>query len=757
MRLILYIVVCLVGCSVPLQAQWDSGISGQVVDGSDNTPLIGATVVVGASVATTDYDGQFQIDMASGIVQLQVSYVGYRTANMEVRVQAGQFDTLLIQLEPSAMMLEAATVTSGRFERPLGETTVSLDILKPQFIDHLNMVTLDEALDRLPGVNIIDGQANIRGGSGYSYGAGSRVMLLIDDIPALQADAGFPNWGDIQTENIDQVEVVKGAASALYGSAALNGIINVRTAYAKSTPYTRVSSFYQVFMDPSQQNRKWWDNAWSHHPGSGGLSLTHRQKFGKLDLAASTFYQNTDSWIRDAYNKTGRVTLGLKYRITDRLVVGMNGNLNAGSSRSFFLWENDQEGAYLGGGGSNESRTKKVRFFIDPYLHYYDPSGNRHKLMMRYYNVDNNNNINQANASQLYYSEYQFQRHINAIDLVLTAGVLGSGSRVDAELYADTIFQSRNMAAYLQLEKKFWNWLTLTAGGRLENNAIIGPEVLGKDTIPNGRSEETKPIFRLGANARLSPFTFIRASWGQGYRFPTIAEKFIRTEFGGFLVVPNVRLRSETGWSAEVGIKQGVQMGSWNGFLDVALFWTEYQDMMEFTLTPNFAFQSQNIGDTQIRGLEVSWQGQGRLFSRPVSMLVGYTYIDPRYKVFGEAQMNASSSTKNILKYRFQHSVKADLEAPVTSWLSLGYTCQYNSNMEAIDGIFNLIPGVFDFRQANDKGFVLMDLRAGFQITPRLESWIILKNMLNEAYSMRPGLLEEPRNLTLRLNYQIQG
>ncbi|HRW76628.1 MAG TPA: hypothetical protein P5563_12035, partial [Saprospiraceae bacterium] len=136
---------------------------------------------------------------------------------------------------------------------------------------------------------------------------------------------------------------------------------------------------------------------------------------------------------------------------------------------------------------------------------------------------------------------------------------------------------------------------------------------------------------------------------------------------------------------------------------------------------------------------------------------VGYTYIDPRYKVFGEAQMNASSSTKNILKYRFQHSVKADLEAPVTSWLSLGYTCQYNSNMEAIDGIFNLIPGVFDFRQANDKGFVLMDLRAGFQITPRLESWIILKNMLNEAYSMRPGLLEEPRNLTLRLNYQIQG
>ncbi|MDV7393749.1 Plug domain-containing protein, partial [Arthrospira platensis SPKY1] len=124
-----------------------------------------------------------------------------------------------------ATILQTATVTSGKFEKSLGEVTVSLEVIKPQLIESVNTVSLDQVLEKVPGVNIIDGQANIRGGSGFSYGAGSRVLLLVDDIPMLQADAGFPNWNDLPVENIEQIEVVKGAASALYGSSALNGII----------------------------------------------------------------------------------------------------------------------------------------------------------------------------------------------------------------------------------------------------------------------------------------------------------------------------------------------------------------------------------------------------------------------------------------------------------------------------------------------------------------------------------------------------
>ena len=141
-----------------------------------------------------------------------------------------------------------------------------------------------------------------------------------------------------------------------------------------------------------------------------------------------------------------------------------------------------------------------------------------------------------------------------------------------------------------------------------EQNTTYSPEfiVAGnyKDTIPNGKISEGKPVFRLGANYQLSQATFLRASWGQGYRYPTIAEQFIFTNAGGLNIFPNPSLKSETGWSSEIGVKQGFKIGEWNGYVDIAAFWSEYQGMMEFQSVQLgfFAFQSLNIGDTRIIG-----------------------------------------------------------------------------------------------------------------------------------------------------------
>lgn len=740
--------------------QTPARITGTVKDGISGDVLTGATVHTDARSTVTNYDGGFNLELMPGVHLLKISFVGYDAQEMEVKVNEQGIVDLMVNLQPAAHLLETATVTTGRFERPLGETTVSLELIKPRFIEQVNAVRLDEALNRLPGVNMIDGQANIRGGSGFSYGAGSRVMLLVDDIPALQADAGYPNWGDMAIENMEQVEVLKGAASALYGSAALNGIVNVRSAFAKSTPFTKATAFFTAYLDPSDPVRKWWGNG--RQPYSTGASVTHRQKFGKLDMAGSLFLVNTESFVKDAYDKQGRINLGLRYRLTDRLAIGMNSNVNVGSSQSFFLWGNDKEGAYLGGGDNNNSQSDKVRFFIDPYLNYYDKGGNRHKVLGRIYSIDNDNSLNQSNRSSLVYTEYQFQRNFSSANLVLTAGAVATFSRISAELYSDTTFTSRNMAGYVQLEKKFFKWLTLTAGARLENNYIRTPDSIGGARVPQNLNEETLPVFRAGANARLSPFTFLRGSWGQGYRFPTIAEKFINTDFSSFRVIPNLQLGSETGWTAEIGLRQGMKFGSWNGYLDLAGFWSEYRDMMEFSFVglagfpPAFSFQSQNIGNTVIRGVEVNWTGQGTLFGLPFNMFAGYMHIDPRYKNFGQKENDNSSADYNVLKYRFRNSWKLDIEMPITRRLSAGYSFQYNSPMEAIDGIFTLIPGVYEFRQANNKGFHVMDVRAGYRFGRIFEAWVILKNATNQAYSVRPAQLDPPRNITLRLAMTLQ-
>ena len=77
-------------------------------------------------------------------------------------------------------------------------------------------------------------------------------------------------------------------------------------------------------------------------------------------------------------------------------------------------------------------------------------------------------------------------------------------------------------------------------------------------------------------------YTFLRASFGQGYRFPSVAEKYISTGLSAIKILPNPGLQPERGWAAEIGVKQGFKLLNFKGYIDVAGFWTEYQSMTEF-------------------------------------------------------------------------------------------------------------------------------------------------------------------------------
>jgi iron complex outermembrane receptor protein len=735
---------------------------GQLTDASTGEPLIAATVQAADKGTVTDYQGNYSLTLPAGTTTVKASYVGYPLFTQTVELEAGQTVKLSISMKESATVLETATVTSGKYQKPLSEVTVSLEVLKPDLIRNTGKVTMDQALEKIPGVTIIDGQANIRGGSGYSQGAGSRVLLLVDDIPILSADAGFPNWDDVPIENIAQVEVVKGAASALYGSSALNGIVNVRTAYAKSKPETEGAVFYTHFFSPEDERLKWWDSA----PSTIGASLAHRRKIGKLDLVVGGYYLNEDSYNKDAYKRIGRFDFSTRYRASDRLTIGLNANFNAGETSSFFYWQSDTS-AYVGAESSYGSRSR-VRFNIDPTVTYYDKGNNRHRILSRFYNIDNEGDNDQSNSSDMYYAEYQFQRQMQDIGLVLTSGIVTSGTDISAELYGDTTFTSRNIAAYVQLDKRFFDRLNVSAGFRYEDNLLKNPgfQYDGGEVAPSDE-RESKPVFRLGANYRLGKATFLRSSWGQGYRFPTVAEKFIVTDAGAVRITPNPTLGSETGWTAEIGIKQGFRISNFEGFLDAAIFRSRYQDMIEFNIR-GFGFRAINIGDTQIDGFEITAAGRGEILGIPVSLLAGYTYVDPRFDQFDnnqppagqertQAQINAnnSSSDENVLKYRSRHLIKLDLQADYKGAF-FGIEGFYNSQFEAIDAAFFLfIRGLQDFREEHDNGFTVVNFRAGYHFSDRVKLSFLLNNALNAEYATRPGLLEPPRNLTMRLDFDF--
>ncbi len=753
-------------------------LRGKATDALTSEALLGASVRAGSVGASTDADGVFSLSLAAGSYEISVWYVGYTSKTFTLRLAAGETRNLDVKLDNADNLLQTATVTAGKFEKPLGEVTVSMDVIKPKLIESTNSTSVDEVLVKVPGVSIIDGQASIRGGAGFSYGAGTRVLILVDDIPALQPDAGLPNWDDFPVENISQVEVLKGAASALYGSSAMNGIINIRTGYAKDKPETEVAVFGKTWGDPQDEAKKWWgtDSSGIAQPIETGFSFAHRRKYHRLDFVLGAYALYRDSYNRDSYSRYGRISPNLRFRVNDRLTLGLNTSFNVGRSGSFFIWGGKDTLAYQAGVGSASYTKGRLRFLIDPSLQYFDKSGNRHKILSRYFYIHNNNSGNQSNDSRLYYGEYQFQRSMERIGLVTTLGIVGIYNTVDAEIYSNASYKSRNLAGYLQLDYKAFDRLNLSAGLRYEQNVQHSPdsiflrtELLG--VIPGGLIKEAKPVYRFGANYQLASSTYLRASWGQGYRYPTIAEKFVSTDFGvGNSVAPNPQLISETGWTAEVGIKQGFRLGSWQGYMDLTGFVSEYQKMMEFVLDsiyfdfnaspPGIAarFQSQNTGDTRITGWEVSLLGQGKLGPGTLSLLTGFTSTNPQYKDFSDSLVTfvykASDST-NVLKYRFKNTFKFDAEYNLDR-LSVGASVQYNSHMQSIDAVFEYgLPGVHEFRLAHNNGYTLVDLRASYKLTKALKISALCGNLLNEEYTVRPALLEGPRNYTLRLDWKI--
>lgn len=805
-------------------------VKGTLTDAEKNEPLPFANVVVDgtSSGATTDDDGKWEIRLDPGNYTFVFSYIGFDEITRELTLAANEERVIDIALGTEAELLEQVVVTTNKSGVKVGESTVSIAVIQPSLIENTNSTAVDEVVEKIPGVQVVDGQANIRGGSGYSYGAGSRVLLLVDDLPFLQGDAGFPNWRDVPVENLSQIEVLKGAASALYGSSAMNGIINVRTAYPTSDPVTTVSFYNTLYLNPptldtcklynvaacdtSGQghlvNPAWWGD---RQPIEAGAQFAHRQKYGNFDLVVggNIFYQN--NWRQEEYTRRGRLNVNTRYRLTDKVSFGVNANFNVGPSGSIFLWQDADQGSLqplnavpgLGITGLETNSTSKVwRYNLDPFVTAFDKYGNRHKVLSRYYFIRNNNNNNQSNSSKLIFGEYQFQRTFESLGgLNVVAGINATQTRSDSELFGSSSFKATNFAGYLQLDKKFFDKLSLSVGTRYERNTLSSPDsiVYIQDPVTyrqvtNTTETESKPVFRFGANYQPADYTFFRASWGQGYRFPTIAEKYISTSIGNVLnILPSFDLKSETGWSAEFGIRQGVKISTWQGFFDLSLFWTEYQDMMEFTFggdrtegDPLLFFRSLNVGDTRIRGAEISFIGKGDLFGVPTELLMGYTYIDPKFQEWvtdttgitltdeireGYANFINSSSDQNVLKYRFKHSFKIDVQSTFFKKLDVGLSIQHYSFMEAIDQFFEeaaieLFPGVVinadlfglkRYRDNNRGGNTVVDARMAYHITDHAKVSLLVKNLANRYYFVRPALTEAPINLTLRFDYKFGG
>ena len=743
-------------------------LTGKVTDAISNEPLIGVSVYVDSLVkANTNVNGEFSVSMTPGTHQISFRLLSYELSKQTILLTDGEKKSLNIKLKGTSTDLNTVVISAGKFEQRLEDVTVSMEVLKPKLIESRNVTNMEEAMEFIPGLTVIDGQANIRGGSGWSYGAGSRVQILVDDLPQLTADANDAKWNFLPVENLEQVEVIKGASSVLFGSSALNGVINIRTAYPTLKPITKFSLFTGIYdrpvfkIDGKEYDLKWWGDNMLR---TTGFSFFHSQQLGNLDLVVGENVFDDQGYRDGESERRGRFNFNTRYRFKkiEGLSAGVNFNTMVTNSTIFFLFQNDTTGGYTPA-TNTLSDSRAYRTNIDPFVTYSNKKLGTFRFRNRWFNTTNENNTNQNSTAILFYSELQYQKSLTE-KINLIAGIVRTHSKVESELYGN--HTGLQQAAYVQGDFKYKKF-SISAGARAERNNV--------DSL----SEKWTPVFRTGVNYNAFKGTYFRASVGQGYRFPSIAEMFIKTNVGSLVIYPNPDLQSETGVCYEIGVKQLFNVKKWSGYVDVAIFRNEYKDMMEFAFAQWGAFtepligngfKSLNIGDTRIDGLEASLFLSGQLGKDwRVNFMASYTFLDPRQltydsayvlKVGGMSTAMGSDST-DFLKYRSEHMLKGDL---AIEWkkFELGMSLRYASRMENIDKIF--VSGLLDlafppglgidhYRKYHRHGDAVYDLRSSWTISEHVKLSFIVKNLTNYVYMQRPADMQPPRQFVGQVNF----
>jgi iron complex outermembrane receptor protein len=743
---------------------------GKITDAQTGEALVMVNVLAPQRKgAISDNNGRYSLSLSPGTARIQFSYVGYAAFTVEVTLAADETKELNIKLVPVNEVLQTVVISAGKFEQRVEQTTISLEVIKPNLIRDKNTVNLEAALDQVPGVIITDKQANIRSGSGWSFGTGSRVQMMVDDMPLLSPDAGQIQWQLLPVEAVHQMEVIKAASSVLYGTAAMNGLINVRTIEPKAEPLTQVNIWGGAWGSPKRQELKWWDGTQLH----GGFSFVHARKVGTADITVSGFFSRDDNFRWQEEEQLNRMNLKMQFYPSKikGLAWGINSSVLYSETGDALLWW-DYDNAYIPR-DSSATRSNGWDYYIDPFV-IYRHGKNKHSLRGRFMGINNNARsevTNYENYNTYYFTEYQFQ-HFFANDFWVTAGVLGALGYSTSEVFGG-YHTTANSAVFAQIDKRI-GMLSLSGGVRYEYFQL-------------DERSFSKPVFRAGANYQLGEATFLRASWGQGFRYPSMAEAFTETNVGSTHVYPNPTINAETGWTSEIGIKQGFKLGdNWQGFADAAGFINHFDNMIEFsfglwgnTANPfdNIGFKSLNVGATQIAGLELTLNGMGKVGDVDLRILAGYTYTKPIaltpdsvYAYFtdlgGESvgvsyASTSSNPTNGILKYRYQHLFRFDVNAEYKGF-GIGGSIRYNDFMQNIDAIFEenlgsfeFFPGVKASRQALPNGDLVFDARVYYQITQQWRVSFIIDNANNREFTPRPAQLGPPRKFTLQVLYAL--
>jgi len=656
--------------------------------------LVGATLVLagGGSGGHNDEQGRCRISVPeAGRYDLLVSFIGYRSRLLKGVMTGAE---VVVPLHVAAVSLTDVVVSASKRAQSFAEAPLSMAVMRAAEIGQHNAATLDEPLRYVSGVSQVGGQMSIRGSSGFSRGTGSRVLLLFDGFPMLAADLGDIKWDAIPASEVERVEVIKGAGSALYGTGALGGVINVLTRAPTAEPQTQFHLRSGLYSRPAHATWKWTDEPmyWS------SADFSHSRTEGQTGFIVAGGQQYSGGYYENGDYRRSHLYAKIRHRLSALRYTQLLANWAVDDHGVFLQWKDRSQPLRVPTGDRLAATVSKKFNLNGEYFHLLDPQlGLRVKTS--YYRTAFENTPAAGglrSTAQKLYAELQADYSYNA-KFRLTAGFVGENDRVDSPKSFLGRRSVRSVGFYGQGVYSLRQQFDLTAGVRYDGNQLAaaragfsqGPCPPLEPTSARGRGQLSPQV---GLSYRPQAGTALRASAGRGFRAPSVSEIFTQAQASGVLVCANPSLNAERSWSYEVGVRQ--ELGTF-AFFDGALFWSEYRQLIEARPDPRSSGATPiarfvNLSRARVRGIEAELRAA---LPFDIEGKLAYTYVDGVENLDVNATLppychgDYAPGGQAPLPFRARHALWSGLSGRYGA-TELGLDFQATSRFERVSGLF---------------------------------------------------------------------
>lgn len=573
----------------------------------------------------SDADGSFALPAPSGgTARLRISADGFKTFEVVLENFA---DPVLVMLIPLPITGQV-TVSATRAETRIGDTAASVVVLDRQRIRDTAAVSLDDTLRQIPGFSLFRrtgsrvANPTSQGVSLRATGASgaSRAVVLENGIPLNDPFGGWVYWNRVPREAIERVEVLRGGASSLYGSAALGGIVNLFTREPPVAPTLSlsVSGGSQATFDSSiyagARFGPWSGSVAASGFATDGYILVDPLERGLIDTAASSRNAGLEFTVSRSFNDQDRVfaratTFGESRRNGTPL------QINRTHFRTFAA-------------GGEISRSNAGAFSVRIF-------GGTQVFDQTFASVNASRTTEtltrlQSSPSQHLGFSVQWSRAAGSRQ-ALVAGIEGRSIRGSSDEIGYTAGnptsligaggREHDLGFFIQDVVQITPRFSLTAGGRFDRWGNFAAQTATRPLIANGANlltrfpDRSEHAFspQLAVLYKVSERVSLNASITRAFRAPTLNELYRSFRVGNVLTLANENLRAER----LTGGEAGARLDAWTGklFLRGNVFWTEVTRPVAnvtLTTTPNLITrQRQNLGRTRSAGLELD--GEVRL------------------------------------------------------------------------------------------------------------------------------------------------